>query len=256
MTPEANIALQGAETALWKPRSLSQELNQSPLLISQDPLVVHEMFAHSSGKWFLQFWWVRALLCVSFFPPTAVACAGSCTGEVGKKQDHLSCWQTTAQIWGYSSCFTSCWAWITIVCNTEYWSKMASVSGIFSISGCNSWQFSCCCMDDRAIPAKSVGSLSNCLKISWTPEGSILPYSKKPRWYIFLHKFKFQPQKVTGGKKSEIYIGKQRKIRNNHDQSYQVCTCPRWQKPKPICVKGKCAWITDIFSWILRLWKE
>lgn len=50
------------------------------------------------------------------------------------------------------------------------------------------------------------------------------------------------------GKKSEISIGKQRKICNNHDQSYQVCTCPRWQKPKPICVKGKCARITDIFS--------
>lgn len=59
-----------------------------------------------------------------------------------------------------------------------------------------------------------------------------------------------------GKKKSEIYIGKQRKICYSHDQSYQVCTCPRWQKPKPICVKGKCAWITDIFSWKLRLWKE
>lgn len=63
-------------------------------------------------------------------------------------------------------------------------------------------------------------------------------------------------QKVTGEKKSDIYIGKQRKICNNHDQGYQVCTCPRWQKPKPICVKGKWAWITDIFSWKLRLWKE
>lgn len=144
---------------------------------------------------------------VRFFPPTAVAPAGSCTGELGKKQDHLFCWQTTAQIWSSSSCFTSCWAWITTICNTGYYSKMASVSGIFTISGCNSWQFSCCCMGGWATPAKSVGSLSSCLKISWTPEGSILPYPKKPRWYIFLHKFKFQTQKVTGGKNQRSLLG-------------------------------------------------
>lgn len=65
LTPEANIALQGAETALWKPCLLSQELNQSPPFIRQDPLVVYEMLVHSSGKCFLQFWWVRALLCQS-----------------------------------------------------------------------------------------------------------------------------------------------------------------------------------------------
>lgn len=62
-------------------------------------------------------------------------------------------------------------------------------------------------MGGWAIPAKSVGSLSNCLKISWTPEGSILPYPKKPRRYIFHHKFKFQTQKVTGGKNQRSLLG-------------------------------------------------
>lgn len=68
LTPEASIALQGAETALWKPGLLSQELNQSPPFIRQDPSVLYEMFAHSLGKWSLQFWWARALCASQPFP--------------------------------------------------------------------------------------------------------------------------------------------------------------------------------------------
>lgn len=62
LTPEANAALRGAEAALQKPGLLSQELNQTPLFIRQVPLVVFEMFVHSSDKQSLQFCWVRCLL--------------------------------------------------------------------------------------------------------------------------------------------------------------------------------------------------
>lgn len=50
LTPDANIALQGAATALWKLGLLSQELSQSPQFIWQDPLVLYEMFAHFIRK--------------------------------------------------------------------------------------------------------------------------------------------------------------------------------------------------------------
>lgn len=207
LTPEANIALARSSNSSVKAGFALTRIKSEPSVYQTGspyrrwdvcPLIRKMIPAALVGQ--------GSAVSVSFFPPTAMACAGSCTREGGKKQDHLSCWQTTAQTSNSSSCFTSCWAWITIVCNTGYWSKMASVSGIFSISGYNSWQFSCCCMDGWAIPEKSVESLSNCSKISWTPEGSILPYSKKPKWYIFLNKFKFQTQKVTEEKKNQRLI--------------------------------------------------
>lgn len=157
---------------------------------------------------------------------------------MGKKRDLPSWGQTTILTWSSSSCFTSSWGWITTICNTVYYSKMASVSGIFSTSGCNAWQFCCCCcMEGWAVPAKSGGIHSNCLKISWTPGKASSALSQKVMVKHLPAQIHKSPKWL--GKKSEIYIDKQRKISNDHDQSYQVCTCPRWQKAQTICVTGK-----------------
>lgn len=112
LTPEANAALRGAEAALHKPGFLSQGLNQTPLSVRQVPLVGYEMFVHSSEKQSLQCWWVRSLLDQEAFPLLQLWHAqckpGSCMAEVGKKQDHLSWWQTTVLTQSSGSCYTSC----------------------------------------------------------------------------------------------------------------------------------------------------
>lgn len=159
--------------------------------------------------------------------------------------------------WNSSSCFTRFWELIANICNTGYYSKMASISGFFSTSGCNSWQFNCCCMDAWVVSAKSGGSHSNCMNKNLDTRKTSSGLSQKVMVKYLPAQIHIADHRKWLGKKIRgLYWHKQRKISNNHDQTYQVCTSPRWQKAQPLCITGKSAWSTDIFSWKRRLWKE